>query len=77
MKRFWTLAAAAFFFLLAGCVTLNITVYFQPEQLDKAAEKSVERMWNLDGSPAASDSGGAAPESATPEPAKTAEPANK
>lgn len=37
--------------VVVGCVTLNITVYFQPEQLDKAAEKSVERMWNLEGKP--------------------------
>ena len=48
MKLLFMLAVVV---LVVGCVTLNITVYFQPEQLDKAAEKSVERMWNLDGKP--------------------------
>ncbi len=67
MKRFWTLVIAALVALLVGCVTLNITVYFQPEQLDKAAEKSVERMWNLEGAPAGPEAGGAAPGGTAPE----------
>ncbi|MDQ7781021.1 MAG: hypothetical protein RDV41_15100 [Planctomycetota bacterium] len=58
MKRLAVVIALLLLVVAVGCVTLNITVYFQPEQLDKAAEKSVERMWNLDGKPGE----GAAPE---------------
>lgn len=67
MKKSLAFAAVPLVFFLLGCVTLNITVYFQPEQLDKAAEKSVERMWNLECAPVTPERDATAPEGTPPE----------